>query len=157
MFFLSKCSFPGVSGTISELAVKLKNTPIELNSCTYSKIQFVDANTLVLSPKMSVFLLRNSFAPKIRIEVCQEKTYFMFFLSAIERLFIFLVLSFGEIGFIAAFLSGTLADNAGFLIVLPIIIFVFSIIIFNISVKKLKKKLSEFMTQDSSMKTGQKN
>lgn len=143
MFFLSKFNCSGTLGSTSELILDLTNRPIELNSCIYNSVQSIDKNTILLSPQATNYILRNSLAPKIRIEIHQEKISFVFFLSAIERLFIFLIFGLGELGFISAFLLGTLADDAKFLVVFPIMNFVLFNIIFEISVKKLQKQLNE--------------
>lgn len=143
MFFLSKFNCYGTLGSMSEIISDLTNRPIEFNSFMYNSVQSIDKNSILLSPQASNSILRNSFVPKIRIEFYQEKICFVFFLSAIKRLFIFLIFILGELGFISAFLLGTLADDAKFLIVFPIILFVLFNIIFEISVKKLQNQLSE--------------
>ena len=73
----------------------------------------------------------------------------MFFLSAIKRLFIFLIFVLVELAFIFAFLSGTLAEDAKFLIIFPIMLFVLFNIFFEISVKKLQNRLNERIKKQS--------
>lgn len=142
MFFYSKYSCTNTLKSSDDLLLSLTSTPIELNSFEYNSIQVIDECTIMLSPKSSNFIYSNSFMPKIRIEFCKDKINFTFFLSTIKRMFILLIFALNEIGFVFGFMRGALPDDAKFLIVFPIILFVLFNIIYYLIVKKLQKTIT---------------